>query len=278
MQPLATDNLAPLFRPLLAELVALLRSLDDDAWLRPTVAGSWRVRDVAAHLLDGDLRKVSAYRDAHLMPLDAPIASNDDLVRFINRTNASGVDFAARLSPRVLTDLLEVTGAWVADVIDDLDPAAPSLFAVSWAGEQQSQNWMDTGREYTERWHHQAQIRDAAGAPRLLAPQWLEPLLDISLRVLPHAYAAVAAPVGTTMTLMVTGETNASWSLQRQADNWQLFRGAPAAPDAHVHIASDDVWRLLFNALSPADVRTRAVVEGAVEFAGPLLAARSVIV
>ena len=39
---------APLFGPLHAELLALLRGLSADDWQRPTVAGRWLVRDVAA--------------------------------------------------------------------------------------------------------------------------------------------------------------------------------------------------------------------------------------
>jgi len=34
------------FRPLSTELVALLQSLPGGAWGRPTVAGTWRVRDI----------------------------------------------------------------------------------------------------------------------------------------------------------------------------------------------------------------------------------------
>ncbi len=278
MQPLGPSYLAPLFRPLLVELITLLRSLNDDAWLSNTLARGWRVRDIAAHLLDGDLRKISAYRDGHLVPLEAPIQSSDDLARFINTTNASGVAFAQRLSPRVLTDLLEATGAWVAALIDTLDPQAQSLFAVSWAGELTSLNWMDTGREHTERWHHQAQIRDAVGAPRLLAPEWLEPLLDMSVRVLPHAYATMAAREGTTLTLAVTGETSASWSLQRQDETWRLFRGAADAPATHARFESDTLWRLFYNALSPDDAMARAEISGDLELAQPLLRSRSVIV
>jgi len=52
MRPLEPLYTAHLFPPLHAELIALLRSLTPEDWERPTVAGSWRVRDVVAHLLD----------------------------------------------------------------------------------------------------------------------------------------------------------------------------------------------------------------------------------
>ena len=191
MQPLTPTLTAPLFRGLADELVALLRSLDAADWDRPTVAGDWRVRDVAAHLLDGDLRKLSFHRDGHPPPAPAvPISSERELTAYINQLNASGVEVARRLSPRLLTRLLAVSGPEVATFVESLDPQGQALFPVAWAGEDVSLNWMDTGREYTERWHHQQQIREATGRPGLAAPQWLRPVLEISLRALPHAYRA----------------------------------------------------------------------------------------
>jgi hypothetical protein len=53
---LAPTYTALLFAPPHAELLALLRGLAPAQWDAPTVAGAWRVPDVAAHLLDGDLR------------------------------------------------------------------------------------------------------------------------------------------------------------------------------------------------------------------------------
>ena len=100
MPALAPTYTAHLFRPLLDELLALLRGLSAEQWEARTVAGTWCVRDVAAHLLDGDLRKIAVFRDGHAIPTGGPIASAADLSRFVNGMNASGVAFAARLSPR----------------------------------------------------------------------------------------------------------------------------------------------------------------------------------
>lgn len=278
MTPLAPCDTVPLFRPLAAELVAVLRGLSADDWLRPTVAGHWRVRDVAAHLLDGQLRKISAQRDGHHTPPSRPIESAADLARFVNDLNAGGVSYGARLSPQVLTGLLEHAGQQFAELVARLDPDAPALYGVSWAGEQSSTNWMDTGREYTEHWHHQMQIRDAVGHPRLLEPRWMEPLLDVSVRALPHAYAGLAAPPGSVVTLTVTGETTGAWSLLRDAGGWRLRRGRPAAPDTMVTITADDAWRMFYNALSGEALRQRVRVEGNADLAAPLLRARSVVV
>src|SRR5918993_4928357 len=136
MAPVET---APLFAPLLAELLALLRGLTPGDWHRSTVAGRWRVRDIAAHLLDGDLRKIAVYRDQHLLVPEQPIDSPQALAIFINGINASGVRYAERLSPALLTDLLAVTGGWVADLVMACPPHGRSVFPVSWAGETESE-------------------------------------------------------------------------------------------------------------------------------------------
>lgn len=277
MQPLAPVLTAALFRPLLEELVELLRSLSAGDWTRPTVAGGWRVRDVAAHLLDGDLRKLAACRDDHLLAPDRPIESDRDLAQLVNGLNASGVSYAARLSPRLLADLLTITGGWVADLVEAQDPHGEACFAVSWAGEATSENWMDTGREYTGRWHHQAQIRDAVGVPLLLEPRWLDPLMDISVRALPVAYAALDAPEGTAISLLVRGTASPGWTLERMEGRWRLLSGLADAPDASLTLDADAAWRLFYNALPPGTVERVTEWRGDRRLLDPLPRARSVI-
>ena len=277
MEELKPIYVAGLIRPLFAELIALLRSIQSDDWGRPTVAARWRVRDIAAHMLDTTVRKLAAYRDDHLLPVDAPITGEADLARFVNGLNASGVAYSARLSPRLITDLLEITGGWTADLIEGLDPHAPALWAVSWAAETASENWMDIGRDYTEWWHHQAQIRDAVGVPRLLEPRWFLPLMEVSVRVLPRVYAPIDAPSGTTVTLTVDGETSARWSIVKGERQWEIFSGVKAKPTAMIRLDADDAWRLFYNALPAEKAKSRVTIEGDTSLALPLLGARSVI-
>src|SRR6478672_10866724 len=74
------------FAPLHAQLIALLRGLTVEDWGRPTVCALWSVRDIAAHLLDDDLRRLSFHRDGHAPTAGGP-ASTPDLVAFVNRMN-----------------------------------------------------------------------------------------------------------------------------------------------------------------------------------------------
>lgn len=166
---------ADLLLPLEGRLIELLRSLQAADWEAQTVAPKWKVKDVAAHLLDNQLRKLSIVRDGYFS--EAPrIASQADLVNFINRVNQEGVAVYRRLSPEVLISLMEVASAASAEFHLSLDPFAPAAFAVSWAGEDRSLSWFDTARELTERWHHQQQIRHAVNRPGVMTPGFYHPV------------------------------------------------------------------------------------------------------
>src|SRR6516225_7615852 len=104
LEPILTAHLFP---TLDARLIDLLRSLAADDWERQTIAQRWNVKDVAAHLLDTQLRTLSFGRDGYTPSPDPAIASDRDLVPFIDRLNAEGVTVYRRLSPPVLIALIE---------------------------------------------------------------------------------------------------------------------------------------------------------------------------
>ena len=121
----------------------------------------WTVKDVASHLLDGNLRTLSLSRDKHILIPGTEIDSYAQLVNYLNTLNATWVTASKRLSPNVLTSLLESTGKEYSAYMAALDPNTEAIFSVAWAGEQVSKNWFHIAREYTEKWHHQQQIREA---------------------------------------------------------------------------------------------------------------------
>ena len=268
-----------LFRPVSSGLVTLLRALPAGHWDLPTIAGHWLVRDIVAHLLDSTLRRLAFHRDRMTPPAPArAITSERDFVAFINDLNAQWVASAKRLSPRVLTDLYEYASGDAADFFESLPLDAPALFPVSWAGEDASAGWFDIGREFTELWHHQAQIRLAVGADDLPDPRFLAAVLDVAVRGLPHAFRDVAAEPGDAIALDVEGASGGRWMLSREATRWTLWRGTPAAPIGRVRLRDGTAWRLLFNALTEADAAGEVHVEGRADVGRALLRARSVIV
>lgn len=268
-----------LFSPLHTELLALLKSLSDADWNKPTAARAWRVKDIAAHLLDGNIRRLSFQRDH--TPLPQPpfqIENYETLVDFLNQLNAEWVKAAQRISPKLLVEFLNITGAQVAQLFITLDPFAPAMFAVAWAGQEKSPNWFDIAREYTEQWHHQQQIREAIGAPGLVSRKWLNPVLDTFLRGLPHAYRASESCDGTKIKFIVTGEAGGEWTLLRENQKWELYTGN--APDAacQVRLHQDTAWRLMTNGLSAADVWDRVEITGERKLGMPILKMRAVMV
>src|SRR5438309_4624849 len=107
LNPLPPILTAHLFPKVDGMLIELLRSLGPKDWEKQTVSPKWRVKDVAAHLLDTALRGVSIGRDGYVS--ESPkISSAADLGAFINRLNGEGVMVYRRLSPVVLIRLLEM--------------------------------------------------------------------------------------------------------------------------------------------------------------------------
>jgi uncharacterized protein (TIGR03083 family) len=268
----------PLFLPLHEELMALLRGLSAADWERPTRAGAWTVRDVVAHLLDGDVRRLTFQRDGAGWPGPEPAAPTfDALVPFLDRLNAEWIAAAQRLSPRVLVDFLAVTAPQVASLFASLAPEGRAFVGVAWAGEDEAPNWLDVGREYTERWHHQQQIREAVSAPLQTAARWLSPVLAVSVRALPRVYAATAGRNGDALELRITGEAGGVWSLVRAEARWELFVGPCSAPKASLTVDEDAAWRIFFKALPEEDAQRRVSVVGDASLARPFLTARAVM-
>lgn len=269
MERLPIETL-PLFPELDRLLLELLRSLTPEDWQRPTLARQWTVKDIAAHLLDGNLRTLSMLRDGYFG--EAPDDfSHVGIVAYLNRLNADWVRAARRLSPAVLVELLAQSGAEYTAYLCTLDPWAPAAFSVAWAGESESLNWFHIARDYTEKWHHQQQIREAVGqTAALMTPALFQPLMETFLRGLPHAYRAVAAPVGTCVQVIVGSGAGGSWQLERTGAGWHLTEAAQAAPAATVTLAPGAAWKLFTKGLSPAEVRQQAQVRGDEQLVAPL--------
>lgn len=260
------------------ELIELLRGLGTEEWQRPTSAGSWRVRDVVAHLLDGDIRRLSLVRDGHRLPVSGPLEGYGDLLGFLDGLNHTWIRASERISPAMLVDLLAHIGPETVSFLRSMDPLAPAPFAVAWAGQAISPNWLDVGREYTERWHHQEQIREAVGAPSLASEAWLRPVLDISVQALPHAFREAGGEVGDVVELQTTGTVDERWSLVREASAWVLRSGGVTNPRCRIIVDSGTAARLLLHRIPGDQVHEKVSVEGDQHLVGPFLRARAVMV
>jgi uncharacterized protein (TIGR03083 family) len=242
-----------------AALLELLGALDPASWDMETACPGWTVRDIVAHLVADDLGRLSRDRDAYSPDRRQP---GEDVVAFVNRQNGEWVEAMRRVSPRLLRTLLEIGGRETQAHFEALDPFAVGG-SVFWAtGSDLAPVWLDLAREFTERWHHQQQIRDAVGAPPLMDPAICRPVLATFAYALPHTFRSVDAPPGTTITLDVSGESGGEWSTIREAGAWRLALGRPQSPAAEVEIHQDDFWRLVTKGMAPADAERRARIAG----------------
>jgi uncharacterized protein (TIGR03083 family) len=263
VKPLPRVDAAPLFPEERAALLDLLRSLTPEQWALPTVCAGWSVKDIAAHLVADDLGRLSHERDGfsagRFVPR-SPDTFEAELLEFINAQNEAWVASMRRVSPRLLIDLLDWAGQRTQVYFESLDPDAPGL-GVSWAGESESANWFDLAREYTERWHHQAQIREAVGAPMLYEPRLFTPLIATLVRGVPHSLRSLDAPESTHIRI-VFHDPNQALSLVRGAGRWQLVQPVAEKSDATVELDGDTAWRVFTKNIPPAEARKRATITG----------------
>lgn len=193
-------------------LLDLLSGLPAERWGASTICAGWTVKDLAAHLIGDDFNNLSSGRDRYAASWFAGPPSWDALVQYINQRNEEWVQALRRLSPRVVIELVEFSSERTIACYRTLDPMAPGP-EVSWAGPGAAPMWLHIAREYTERWMHQQQIRDGAGAPPLNTARLFGPVLDTFVHALPHTYRNVDAPDGTHVQLVITGP---AWEALRQ--------------------------------------------------------------
>jgi len=250
-----------LFAPTREALVGLLESLSSEEWLAPTRVQGWTVKDVAGHLVKGELGILSRPRDGYSIP-GVSINGWDDLVALINRLNSTWVEAARMLSPRVICDLLRWAAPQAEEYFASLDPRATGV-PVDWVSAEPAPHWLDLAREYTERWHHQQQIRDAVGKPGLKEARYLAPVLDAFVRALPRTFQQVKGRLGKQVKVTITGEAGGTWCLLREESNeWHLYLGAGDSPTSEVTLGQDDAWRLFTKGLKPEEARQRAQITG----------------
>ena len=252
----------PLFPLLDKKLIELLRSLTAEEWNAQTVAKLWNVKDVASHLLDGNLRALSTSRDGYFGEKAENIHSYQDLVDFLNQLNLSWTTATKRLSPQLLIQLLETTGQEYYEHLQTLDPFDKAVFSVAWAGEETSQNWFHIAREYTEKFLHQQQIRDAVGKQGIMTKEFYYPFLDVFMRALPHTFRDVHAAFGTVVTIEVLTDIGGQWNIVKTENGWLLNKEINLEPDALVAIDPDTAWKLFSKSWKPEQVVNKVEMKG----------------
>lgn len=259
VQPIEVLHLFPVLD---SKLLELLRSLTPEEWQAPTIARKWRVKDVAAHLLDGNLRTLSLLRDSYNGGKTGNVSTYKDLVQYLNELNADWITASGRLSPRVITDLLETTGREFVEYFKTLDPWEDAVLSVAWAGEEVSKNWFHIAREYTEKWIHQQQIRHAVGKEGIMEKELFYPFIDTFMCALPQTYKYTEAPVGASVEVEVTGETGGIWHINKTEAGWVLRKNTRLEPDVRILIDPATAWKLFSKGMQPEEALDIVTIEG----------------
>jgi uncharacterized protein (TIGR03083 family) len=258
--PIPTLHLFPLLDK---ELISLLKSLSPEEWQLPTIAKLWTVKDIASHLMDGNMRAISYYRDNYMVTA-SDINSYTELVQYLNGLNMSWTEATKRLSPQLLVELLESTGKQYLEQLQKLDPFEDAIFSVAWAGEKRSVNWFHIAREYTEKFIHQQQIREATGKQGILTKELFYPFIDTFMYALPHTYRNTAAATGTLVKLKVLTEAGGEWTIEKSATGWSLTKKNGVAA-AEVLMTPEIAWKVFSKGINAQKALDKVAITGNVQ-------------
>jgi uncharacterized protein (TIGR03083 family) len=249
-------NAVPWLREERGSFLALLDGLADDDWQHETECPGWTVHGIALHVLGNDLSLLSRQRDASPSGL-IPVAQRRgarDLAGLLDVFNQEWVSAASFLSPRLVIELLELTGDWTAEWFDKV-PGDRLGEPVPWMGPEPAPYFLVAAREYVERWVHHHQIARATDSKRpddattLHAVEALAPGFP---RLLAPLHAPDDAIVGVTV-------LDRSWTLSGPGGGWAVQSGQPASSTAEIALVAPDIAARAFSRGLTASEMTEAV-------------------
>lgn len=209
----------------------------------PTQFPDWTVKDICAHLLDTSLRRLSLERDGYVPREKISVNSYEQLVQHVTDLADRWTSAFTGVSPQILVGMIEKYQQELYLFLKTLDPFAYSFFPVSWAGEEKSYNWFDIAREYTERWHHQMQIREALHLEPLYDRTLYFPVLDTFMRALPFHYRNFKKENGYVLGVRITGSAGGTWYMEWN-DGIKLTEKPDGLIRTEITISQDIAWKI----------------------------------
>lgn len=264
--PKRPDAITPL-RAERSALLELLSGLSPEQWALPTECPRWTVHGVALHLLGDDISLLSRQRDSEPIGLIEVAKSNTGLnfLELLHRFNERWVDAGPFISPRVLVELLRVTGELTADFYDAIDPEALGE-PVFWLSPQPAPYWQIAAREYGERWVHHHQISRAVGVAGPFDNTLRHAALDSVMPVFAIRFAGVEAPDDSP--IVIDAGDVGRWSFIRVDGAWVQCGNAIGAPFAELVIPRASIGPVFSKGLTAdeivaaIDVRANTIAGG----------------
>ena len=268
-----------LFEDLNQELIYFLADLRPDEWTLPTALPGRTVKDLAAHLVDGSIRRISMQRDHYFVEHGRDLSQLNTLIDYIQLLNKEWILAMRRVSTRVLVDMIKRYDKEVFELFSRLKSDDEALYPVAWAFQSSSPNWFDIAREYTEKWHHQMQMRMATGRPLLMSERFLLPVYETFLLALPaHLDRCTRLEGKHLLELDIIGEIRLRNRLQFINGKWSFVPTDATIPHTRLQLPASIGWILFTNTdRNIANYLDNIKIEGDMELALQVLNMKTVL-
>ena len=125
-----------------------------------------------------------------------------------------------------------------------------------------SPNWFHIAREYTEKFLHQQQIRDAVHKFGIMTRELFYPFIDIMMYAFPHTFKDTVLDEGTIISIIVSTAIGGQWNIVRTKTGWKLNKDNIQTSDARIMIDPDMAWKLFSKSWTPQMVSGKVEITG----------------
>ena len=257
-------------------LLDLFASLTDTEWAAPTVCTGWTVRDIGLHLLGDDAGIIKLSETKTPSAVSGKQNTWEEKVNAVNEGNGRWVEATERITKSLLIEFLKITGEVTLKYFQSRDLYALGR-SVSWAGPEPAPVWLDIAREYTERWIHQQQIRDAINKPGLKDKKFMGPVITAFMRSFLRVIPKANVENGTIIKVNITGDAGLECFPVKENGMWKLYEQYEGKPASIVKLDQESSWRYLTKNIGRSDIVNKFEVEGNKELGLTLLDAVSII-
>lgn len=201
------------------ELAALLETLPEGAWRRPTRCPGWDVGDVVLHLAQTDAMAVASLEGRFTDEVAERLRGAPGAPTTVDEGAAAMVAAERDQPPATVRDRWRAGAGVLLDALRAADPHR----RVQWVAGELSAGTLATTR-LAETWIHGGDVADAAGV-RLRPGERLRQVARLAWRTLPYAFARAGQEMTGPVAFELRGPSGAAWSFQPEDDALTVVEG-----------------------------------------------------